>query len=113
MVDQSLKSTLKTSRQIKTKTELKRVEEKISKCKYEITALQHKLQNEWSNHVRNKYESQFYEKSHQSSDITSKPLIMDYCQIDKNIEYLNEKLKVYEKRREKLLKKQEKYVRLI
>jgi hypothetical protein len=40
--------------------------------------------------------------------VNTKPLIVESNQIDKNITLLNRKLQTYEKRKEKLLKKQEK-----
>jgi hypothetical protein len=40
--------------------------------------------------------------------VNTKPLIVESNQIDKNVTLLNRKLQTYEKRKEKLLKKQEK-----
>ncbi len=109
--DQTIRSsTLKTlkSRKLK-KDSIEACDKEILYYTQQIAIHQQKIQNQWSKHVRNKYESEFYDTSAKSekSDVTA-GLIKGSQKIDQNILFMNQRLKHLLKKREKLLKKQEK-----
>jgi hypothetical protein len=98
---------------LKNKGDIEIIDDKITKCKLEISIFKQKLQNEWSKHMKLRHMSNFYAtkknlNESQEELVNTKPLIVESNQIDKNITLLNRKLQTYEKRKEKLLKKQEK-----